>query len=103
MVLPVSVLTTATVSIRSEATRTIQQLTDLHATTETENQMQGGFLLDVVIGKGTAILQLLASEDQALLVGGDALLILDLGFDIVDSVAGLDLKGDGLAGDWGCQ
>ena len=54
-------------------------------------------LLDVVVGEGAAILELLASKDQALLVGGDALLVLDLGLDIVDRVRGLDLEGDGLA------
>ena len=32
--------------------------------------MQGGLLLDVVVREGAAILELLAREDQALLVGG---------------------------------
>ena len=54
-------------------------------------------LLDVVVGKGAAILELLAREDQALLVWGNALLVLDLALHIVDCVRGLDLKGDGLA------
>ena len=40
--------------------------------------MEGGLLLDVVVGQGAAILELLAREDQALLVGGDALLVLRL-------------------------
>merc|ERR1719183_374669 len=52
---------------------------DLHTTTEAENQMQSTFFLNVVIGKSTTILQLLASEDQTLLVRWNALLILDLG------------------------
>jgi len=73
--------------------------TDLHATTEAQDQVQGRLLLDVVVGESTAILKLLASKDQALLVGRDALLVLDLGLDIVDGVAGLHLKGDSLAGD----
>ena len=55
------------------------------------------YLLDVVVGESTAILELLAGEDQALLVRWNALLILDLRLDIVDGVGGLDLKGDGLA------
>ena len=55
------------------------------------------YLLDVVIGKSAAILELLAGEDQALLVRWDSLLVLDLGLDIVNGVGGLDLKGDGLA------
>ena len=40
---------------------------------------------------------LLAGEDEALLIGRDALLVLDLGLDVVDGVGGLDVEGDGLA------
>ena len=54
-------------------------------------------LLDVVVGKGAAILKLLSSEDETLLVRGNALLVLDLALHIVDGVRGLDLEGDGLA------
>ena len=53
--------------------------------------------MDVVVGEGPAILQLLAGEDQPLLIRRDALLVLDLGLDILDGVGGLDLEGDGLA------
>ena len=70
---------------------------DLHTTAQTQDKVEGGFLLDVVVGKGATVFELLASEDQALLVRGDALLILDLGLDIIDGVGGLDLKSDGLA------
>jgi hypothetical protein len=35
--------------------------------------MESGLLLDVVIGQGPTILELLSSEDQALLVGRDSL------------------------------
>jgi len=66
-------------------------------TTETEDQVESGLLLDVVVGESSAILELLTSEDQSLLVRGNALLVLDLGLDIVDGVRGLDLEGDGLA------
>ena len=55
------------------------------------------YLLDVVVRKSASILQLLAGEDQSLLVRGNALLVLNLGLDIVDGVGRLDLKGDGLA------
>lgn len=55
------------------------------------------YLLDVVVAQSTAILKLLAGEDQSLLVRGDAFLVLDLGLDVVDRVGRLDLKGDGLA------
>lgn len=48
--------------------------------------MKGGLLLDVVVAQGAAIFELLASEDETLLVRGNTLLVLDLGLDIVDSV-----------------
>ncbi len=60
--------------------------------------MEGGLLLDVVVREGAAILELLASEDQTLLVRRDALLVLNLALDIVDGIRGLNLEGDGLAG-----
>jgi hypothetical protein len=69
------------------------------AAAETEHEVEGGLLLDVVVREGAAILELLAREDQALLVGGNALLVLDLGLDVVDGVRRLNLEGDGLAGD----
>ena len=72
---------------------------NLHATTQTEDQVKGRLLLDVIVGKGATILELLAGEDQALLVRGDALLVLDLRLDIVDGVRRLDLEGDRLAGE----
>jgi hypothetical protein len=50
-----------------------------------------------VVGEGSAILKLLSGEDQPLLVWGNALLVLDLALDIVDSVRRLDLKSDGLS------
>ena len=57
----------------------------------------GRTLLDVVVRERAAVLQLLAREDQALLVGRDALLVLDLRLDVLDRVRGLDLQGDRLA------
>ena len=65
---------------------------DLHTTAEAEHKVEGGLLLDVVVRESAAILELLASEDQALLVRGDALLVLDLGLDVVDGVGRLDLE-----------
>ena len=54
---------------------------------------------NLLVAQGATIFELLASEDETLLVGGDTLLVLDLGLDIVDSVRGLDLEGDGLSGE----
>ena len=53
------------------------------ATTETENKVKRRLLLDVVVGKSATVLELLAGEDQTLLVRRNAFLILDLGLDIV--------------------
>ena len=53
--------------------------------------------LDIIIRQRTPILQLLAGEDQTLLVGGDALFVLYLRLYVVDGVGGLDFEGDGFA------
>ncbi|KAG2608127.1 hypothetical protein PVAP13_4NG284976 [Panicum virgatum] len=71
---------------------------DLVATTEAKHQVKCG-LLDVVVRQGAAVLQLLASKDQTLLVWGDALLVLNLRLHTVSGVRGLHLQGDGLAGE----
>ena len=59
--------------------------------------MKSGLLLDVVVRKSATVLELLASEDEALLIGRDALLVLDLSLDIIDSVRRLDLESDSFA------
>ena len=87
--------------------RTLTDLlfTLLGTTTQPQDEVEGGLLLDVVVREGPAILELLAGEDESLLVRGDALLVLDLGLDIVDGVGRLDLEGDSLAcgDDKGCS
>lgn len=50
----------------------------LLAATQTQHQVQGRLLLDVVVRKGAAVFELLSGEDQALLVRWDTLLVLDL-------------------------
>src|SRR3989344_5615108 len=52
--------------------------TRLVAAAQTEQEVERGLLLDVVVGQGAPVLELLAGEDEALLVGRDALLVLDL-------------------------
>ena len=86
----------------------------LTTTTQAQHEVKCRLLLDVVVRKSAAVLQLLTSEDQTLLVWGNSLLVcgslavnfrirrpllrtLDLGLDIVNSVRRLHLKGDGLA------
>jgi len=58
----------------------------LASATKTKDKMEGRFLLDVVVTESATILELLSCENQSLLVGWDALLVLDLIFDIVDCV-----------------
>jgi hypothetical protein len=61
--------------------------------------VESRLLLNVVVGESSAILELLSCENQTLLIWGNALLVLDLGLDIVDGIGRFDLKGDGLAGE----
>ena len=48
--------------------------------------MESGLLWDVIIRKGAAVLELLAAEDEALLVEEDTFLVLDLGLQVIDGV-----------------
>ena len=56
--------------------------------------MKGRLLLNVVVGEGPAVFKLLAGEDEALLVRRNTFLVLDLAFDVIDCVAGLNFEGD---------
>ena len=85
----------------------------LCTTSKAEDEMKSRLLLDVVVGEGTAIFELLAGEDQSLLVGRDAFLVyrtsallplshtlrltLNFGLDIVNGIRRLHLEGDSLA------
>merc|ERR1711945_24880 len=71
---------------------------DLHASSKSKDQVKGGLLLDVVVSEGSSVLELLSGEDESLLVRWDALLVLDLGFNILHSIRFLvHIKSDGLA------
>merc|ERR1712230_187273 len=41
---------------------------DLHTTSESQDEMKGGFLLDVVVSEGSAVFELFSSEDESLLI-----------------------------------
>ena len=69
---------------------------DLHATTEAEDQVKSGLLLNVVVRKGAAVLQLLSSKDQTLLIRGNTFLILNLSLDVVNGIRWFNVQGDGL-------
>ena len=67
------------------------------STSETEDQVESGLLLDIVVPECSSVLELLSSEDETLLIRGDSLLILDLSLDAVDCVTLVDVEGDGLS------
>ena len=69
---------------------------DLHTSSKSEDEMEGGLLLDVVVGEGSTVFELLSSEDESLLIRWDTFLVLNLGLYILNSVGWLDIKGDGL-------
>ncbi len=71
---------------------------DLHSSAKTEDQVESGLLLDVVVTQGSAVFKLLSGKDKTLLIRGNTFLVLDLGLDVVNGVGWLDIKGDGLAG-----
>ena len=61
-------------------------------TTQAEDKVQIRSILNVVVGKSAVILELLALEDKALLVHGNALLVLNLLFNSFNGVQGVDVK-----------
>ena len=70
---------------------------DLHTTAKTEDEVEGRLLLDVVIRESTTVFKLFASENKALLIGGDSFLVLNLRLHVIDCVGRLDFQGDRLA------
>jgi len=66
------------------------------STSQSQDQVEGRLFLDVVVRQGSAILELLSSKDESLLIWGDSFLVLDLGLDIFNGVSRLDVKSDGL-------
>ena len=70
---------------------------DLHTSSQSGKEMEGGFLLDVVVGEGSSILELLSSEDKSLRISLQALFVLDYLLNFLNGVSWLDLEGDGLS------
>ena len=68
----------------------------LTTSSKSEYQMEGGLLLDVVIRQGSSIFQLFTGEDKSLLIGRDTFFVLDLGFNVLDGVGGLDVESNRL-------
>ena len=70
---------------------------DLHTTSKSEDEVESGFLLDVVVGEGSAVFELLTSEDESLLIWRDTLLVLDLSLDIFDAVTWFNVESNSLS------
>jgi hypothetical protein len=66
-------------------------------TSEPQDKVESGLFLDIVIGKGSVILELPTSEDESLLPSGDTLLAQDLHLNILYGVPLLHIEGDALA------
>merc|ERR1719503_103271 len=66
-------------------------------TSESMDQVESGFFLDVIVRKGSSILKLLSSENKSLLVWWDSFFVLDLGLDVFNSVCWLNIEGNGLS------
>jgi len=70
---------------------------DLHTSSESKNQVKSGFLLDVVVRESSAIFELFSCEDKTLLVRWNALLVLNFGLHVGDSIRGLNIQRDSLS------
>src|SRR4051812_11109571 len=64
-----------------------------------KHQMKGGFRLNVVVGKGFAVFQLLAGEDEALLLRWDTFLVLDVLLHVLNGIGDFELENDCITGD----
>jgi len=67
-----------------------------HPSTEAEDEVDRGLLVDPVVGESAAFLELLASKDEPLLIWGSAFLVVDLGFDLLDGIVDSDFESDDL-------
>merc|ERR1712061_91108 len=59
---------------------------DLHTSTKSQDKMESGFLLDVVVRKSSSIFKLFSSKDETLLIWGNSFLVLNLGLYIFDGI-----------------
>lgn len=59
---------------------------------KTQDQMQSRFFLNVVVGQRATVFQLLAGKNQTLLIGRNALFVLNLLLDLLNVVARLDVE-----------
>jgi hypothetical protein len=71
----------------------------LESSSQSKDEVKCRLLLNVVIGESSAVLKLLSSENESLLIWRDTFLVLDLGLDVLNGITWLDIEGDGLSGE----
>ena len=76
----------------------VQKSKFLFPSSKSQNQMKGGFLLNIIVGQSSAAFQLFSGKDKPLLIWRNSLLVLDFGLDIFNGVGGFDLQSDGFSG-----
>ena len=54
--------------------------------------MKGGLLLDVVVAQGPTVFELLPCKNETLLIWRNTFFFLDLGLDIINGVASLNIE-----------
>jgi len=59
--------------------------------------VKSGFFLDVVVSKGSSIIELFSSENKSLLIWRDTFFVLDLLFDVFNGVRTFNFKSDGFS------
>ena len=69
----------------------------ISSTSKSENKMDGGILVDVIILNSPAIFKLLTSKDESLLISRNTLLVMNLILQAFNAVLGAAVQSDGLA------
>jgi hypothetical protein len=70
---------------------------NLHSSSQSKDQMESGFLLNVIIGEGSSVFQLFSGKNKSLLIGGNSFFVLDLGLDVFNGIRGFDFQSDSLS------
>jgi hypothetical protein len=68
------------------------QITSRSTSSKAEDEVESWLLANSVVGKSTAIFELLAGENQALLAWRNTLPVLNFGLDVLDGLQRLNLK-----------